>query len=415
VSSELRKCISMGPVNAPDGDDQDYRAHDNAGFVASTGTGWIKLWVRWDQVQPLSPALCPWDRLGDPAANPGFAYLAALDAQIALARSQSPPVGVVLTSWLFPRWSNGTADLVEGSAEDLAFHPHDRLDRDSFDAGDPAGRGKPVFYRVPESAQLGVDGHWGRWTRFLYERYAAYGDGLVLELMNEPNLQWWPQQGPSVSDDPFEGGGLSAPVLAATMMRTAQEIGAEHGHPLRLAAPSTWDGPKLGPVGAGGSRMYTDYERFTQAVLAALAADGFAADERFVWTQHNYLDTLLDLGGDTASANRAASTRAMLVARWSGRPEGGARGEAPGRWLTEGGVDLREDRVAGDTDEQRRLLERNWRRMASDSGDGAGIGMLTNYLAYSELHYDSGLRDPLLSGGAPRAAAQAWRGFPSYR
>ena len=405
----------MGPVNVPDGDDQDYRAHDNAGFVASTGTGWIKLWVRWDQVQPLSPALCPWDRLADPGANPGFAYLAALDAQIALARSQSPPVGVVLTSWLFPRWSNGTADLVEGSADDLAFHPHDRLDRDSFAAGDPAGRGKRLFYRVPEIAQLGADGHWGRWTRFLYERYAAYGEGLVLEVMNEPNLQWWPQQGPSVSDDPFEGGGLSAPVLAATMMRTAQEIGAEHGHPLRLAAPSTWDGPKLEPVGPGGSRMYTDYERFTQAVLAALAADGFAADERFVWTQHNYLDTLLELGGDTATPNRAASTRAMLVGRWSGRPEGGVRGEAPGVWLTEGGVDLREDRVAGDTGEQRRLLERNWRRMASDSGDGAGIGMLTNYLAYSELHYDSGLRDPLLSGGAPRAAAQAWRGFPTHR
>lgn len=418
----LRKCISLGPLNAPEGDDQDYRAHGNADFVAATGTRWIKLWVRWDQVQPLSPALVPWERLGDPLANPGFGYLAGLDAQIALARAQDPPVSVVLTSWLFPQWSNGTAHLVEGSAEDLAFEPHDRLGRDAFEAGDPDRRRKRLFFRVPELAQLGLDGYWGRWTRFLYERYATYGDGLVLEVVNEPNLQWWPQQCPSRSADPFAPGGLSAPAAAATMLRTAQAIGAEHGHPLRLAGPSTWDGPKSDSVGPLASRAFTDYERFTRGVLAALDAAGFAADPSFVWTQHNYIDTLLDLGADTATRNRAAATRAALVGRWSGwpardradgAPGGGAATEEPGLWLTEGGVDLREQRVEGDLETQRRLLERNWARMASETGDGAGIAMLTNYLGYSEPHYDSGLRDPLAAGGAPRPVAEAWRGFPS--
>jgi hypothetical protein len=411
AAEQLRKCISLGPVATPDGDDQDYRAHDNAGFVASTGTRWIKLWARWDQIQPLSPALLPWSRLDDPSANPGHAYLAALDAQVALARAQDPPVSVILQSWLFPQWSNGTAGLVDGSAEDLAFEPHDRVSREAFEAGDPELSRKRLFFRVPAVEQLGVDGHWGRWTRFLYERYAAYGDGVVLEVVNEPNLQWWPQQGPSTTGDPFEPGGLSVPVAAATMLRTAQEIGAEHGHPIRLAGPSTWDGPKSDPIGPIASRGFTDYERFTQGVLVALGANGFEAPPSFVWTQHNYLDTLLDLGADTGARNRAAATRASLVGRWSGWPQRDGATDAPGVWLTEGGVDLREDRVAGDLQTQRRLLERNWDRMASDTGDGSGIAMLTNYLGYSEDHYDSGLRDPLADGGAPRPVAEAWRRF----
>jgi len=46
--------------------------------------------------------------------------------------------------------------------------------------------------------------------------------------------------------------------------------------------------------------------------------------------------------------------------------------------------------------------------MVDASGDGRGIGMLTNYLGYSEHHYDTGMRDPLDTGGAARPLERAW-------
>jgi len=375
----LRKCVSMGPLNIAEGDDQDLRAHGNLDLLTSTGTRWVKLWVRWDQVQPLPAGSVPFDRLGDPVANPGYPFLAALDAQIELARAQSPPIGVVLTPWLFPKWANGTSHLVDGIPGDRAFFPEDRLSAD--------GTAKKLFYRVPPAAELQPEGLWGRWIDFLYKRYSHHGDGVMLEVMNEPNLQWWPQRG-----------GASA---AARMMATAQAIGERNGNRLLLGGPAVWDGPKRG---ASRSRLWTGYEEFTARLLDELDEIGFRAGERFVWTQHNYMDTLFGHGRPGSPANRAARTRAMLVDRWSGL--GGPN--APEVWLTEGGADLRERVLGADKQLQARLVGENWNRMADAGGDGAGIGMVTNYLGYSEHHYDTGMRDPLDAGGAARPLERAW-------
>ena len=371
----LRKCMSMGPVNAAEGDDQDLRAHGNLDLLTSTGSRWVKLWVRWDQVQPLPAASVPFERVGDPIANPGYPFLAALDAQIELARAQSPPIGVVLTPWLFPKWANDTSHLVDGIPGDRTFFPEDRLS-----AG---GTAKKLFYRVPPAAELEPDGLWGRWIDFLYRRYAHHGDGVVLEVMNEPNLQWWPQRG-----------GAAA---AARMMATGQAIGERHGNSLRLAGPAVWDGPKGDPAGRQ-SRLWTDYETFTTAVLDELDALGFEPNAHFRWTQHNYMDTLFGHGGAGAPRNRAAHTRSMLAERWGSA--------APEIWLTEGGADLRERSVDGDRALQARLVRENWDRMAGPEGDG--IGMLTNYLGNSESHYDTGMRDPVEAGGAPRPLERTW-------
>ena len=374
----LRKCVSMGPVNAAEGDDQDLRAHGNLHLLTSTGSGWVKLWVRWDQVQPLPAASVPFERLGDPIANPGYPFLAALDAQIELARAQSPPIGVVITPWLFPKWANATSHLVDAIPGDRTFFPEDRLSD---------GAAKKLFYRVPPAAELEPDGLWGRWIDFLYRRYAHHGDGVMLEVMNEPNLQWWPQRG-----------GASA---AARMMATAQAIGERNGNRLLLGGPAVWDGPKRG---ASRSRLWTGYEEFTARLLDELDEIGFTADERFVWTQHNYMDTLFGHGRPGSPSNRATRTRSLLVDRWSGL--GGSK--APEVWLTEGGADLRERTVGADRELQARLVGENWKLMADASGDGRGIGMLTNYLGYSEHHYDTGMRDPLDTGGAARPLERAW-------
>ena len=179
------------------------------------------------------------------------------------------------------------------------------------------------------------------------------------------------------------------------MMATAQQIAERHGERLLIAGPGTWDGPKGDPAVIRDSRLYTDYATFTEALLDELDDLGFAAGPRFVWTQHNYNDTIYRHGAPGAPRNRAAHARELLVGRWGGY--GGSR--APEVWLTEGGADLRAKPVAGDRAHAGRLVRENWELMADAGGDGAGIGMVTNYLGYSAPHFDTGLRDPLEAGG----------------
>jgi len=407
ASGGLRKCLSMGPVNSPEGDDQDLRAHENLSDVRASGSHWVKLWLRWDQVQPRPPTEIEWAQVAEPS-NPGYPFLRSFDAQIALARSQDPPLGVVLTLYRFPQWSNGTASLVEGTPTERAFEPHDRLTRAQHGAGDPENRRRPLAFRVPPMAHLQVDGYWGRWVRFLLERYERYGDGVVLELLNEPNLQWWPQHGPSVTGDPFDPGPPEAARRAARMMDTAQRIAAERASPTPLAGPAVADYPESELL-RGDTRTFTAYDSFIVQVLDELDALRFRASGKLIWTHHNYVDMMLDRGSGGNGRNRAAAVRELLAGRWSGWPQDGRRSDLPGLWLTEGGVDLRSGRVRADVAEQARLVGRNLERMADRRGDGVGIGMVTNYLNYTELHYDTGLRGALEQGGARRPVGDVWR------
>jgi len=411
VSSTLRKCVSFGPppsiaapqLPQPTGYANDYLAHDNPAHVRETGTRWIKLWARWDQIQPLPPERVPTERLDDPA-NPGLPYVQALDAQIAHARSQDPPLGVMVQSYHFPRWANGTGDVVSGrfSRSDFDFHPELRMSPEARAARDYDAPRKLLAFRLPPLERMGVDGIWGRWVRFLYERYMGHRCAFVLDLLNEPNNQWWPQRGAH-----------DAARYAATMMAAAQSVAAEHGHPSPLGAPGTAD--IVGPTGA----LLTSYPDFVPALLSHLEADGFEAHPQFIWTHHNYVDMEDDLGaGAPAPRTRAAYVRDMLAGRWSGWR--GRDASVPGLWLTEGGVRvnrLRERRpeldAAAALELQAELIRRNWDRHASDEGpDGPGIEMLTNYLMYTDLGYDTGLREPVVPG-TPRPAYETWRELPS--
>ena len=83
-------------------------------------------------------------------------------------------------------------------------------------------------YRLPDEGH-GPQSAWAGFFGFLHDRY---GDGQVkaFELVNEPNLQLWPQQAPSLDRPPFASTTPSAARAVADILITAQAISAAHGH-----------------------------------------------------------------------------------------------------------------------------------------------------------------------------------------
>lgn len=160
MATTIRKCVSLAPSepgpNGSPGNEQDLR--NCIDVVRDSGSRWIKLWARWDRVQQQQ---IPWYQLGDPSVNTlGYKYVAALDAQIDLARSQNPAIGVLLQSYCFPQWLNGTSHLTT-RAQDIEFYPQDRMSKATYQAGDPGDSRRPLIFRVPPMEQLGVEGAWG--------------------------------------------------------------------------------------------------------------------------------------------------------------------------------------------------------------------------------------------------------------
>jgi hypothetical protein len=406
----LRRCLAFGPngVHTP-GSDADYRYASNEAITLDTGFTWVRFWALWPSLQPLPPERVPWSRLGT-AANPGYPRIQALDGQIARARASGRKV--IITSYQFPTWANGTSRLPTNSVAEIELQPHDRMTRAAWQAWLDSGRTdfavkrKSVLFRIP--ADLGARSSWARWIRFLYERYKGYRSNVVLELMNEPNLQMWPQMGPSPGGDPFDGGRPTIGDSIAAMMRTAQSISADYGHALPLMAPATDDGPSGGDAPPVRGRRHTAYATAVRATLDELDRAGFTAHDNFMWSAHNYADVADDRGEGTARRNRAAHVRSLLVGRWSGWP--GAGSDDPRVFITEGGAQVRSTL---DLYRQPQLILRNWERMHQDAGDGAGIEMVAQYLTYTSPVFDSGICEQYSLGGAHRPAYHAWKSLPS--
>jgi len=390
-----RKLLDIGPggVIAP-GSAQDLRYAGNAGYFADTRTPWIRMWADWPSLQP-HPDFAP-----DDPASPGHWRLVALDEQIRLANARG--LKVLLLPYRFPTWVNGTAALSarKDGDEEIAFRHDERMSEASWERylrarrrpADPPRR-RALEYLLPEDA-YGPAGAWAGFFAFLYARYHAGRRGSgpwvdAFELVNEPNLQLWPQ--PGIARE------------IAQLVRTAQGVSARHAHSTLMLAPSISDDD------APSNRLYTRYDDFVPAFLDELAILGYLAHSNQAWSHHNYTDV-----ERRQTRTRTQLIRGLLAGRWTGYAEGG---RAPTVFVTEGGARLRQmPALYPDEDPrqaQAKCLRDAWALHARGGGAGAGVAMLAQYLLYADPNFDCGLLDPYPSK-RKRPAYAAWRAFPAY-
>jgi hypothetical protein len=406
MAARLRRCVALGPAGVIyPGSPQDYRTGNNRVWLADSRTRWVRLWADWPSLMPNA------DELDVPR-------MATLDAQIVSARADG--MRIILTPYRFPTWSNGTDAM---TAEQLAATMPDRRASGQLDA-----RAKSLVFRYPDD--LSPTGAFGRFLALLIERYSPQSPEEVggeqsvdvLELCNEPNLQWWPQQGPSITADPYGQGPIVVHDAIVRMFVTAKQIADDVGSDIVLAGPGSADVTT-------SHRLRTGYHSLAERILRNLTAADVVPGPRLAWTHHNYADVTYDQGpGSTApdaatnparQTNLAADMRSRLVGRWAGWPAGDAAN--PQLLLTEGGATLSNMRArygltepADQRRKQAELIQRNWDRMVSDSGDGAGIAMTSQYLFYTATYFDSGLCDEYEAGGATRPSYDTWKGLASF-
>jgi hypothetical protein len=403
ASGNLRKLIDVGPggVIAP-GSAQDYRVFSNRTYFADTQTGWIRMWADWPSLQP-SPAY----RIDDPA-SPGYAKLQALDAQIRQACADG--LRVLLLPYRHPTWANGTAHLVRDSDAEIAFEFADRMSATAWikyvARGRTAGAYNPargaLEYRVPPEGYP-LDGSWSRFFELLVRRY-HYGQRASgryvhgFELVNEPNLQLWPQRVPSATADPFALSPLKIGGTVAQLLKTAQAVSERVGHSTRLYAPSSSDSDT-------GSRRVTRCDEFTTDLLDSFSAVAYSPHPQQAWSHHNYNDV------EQRVTTRIQLLRDRLRGRWTGYAEPGA----PTVFVTEGGARVAKMRSYYPAEDplaaQARSLQTAWTLHGGDSGGGAGVAMLAQYLLYADPSYDCGLLEPAPSTGK-RPSYETWKTFP---
>ena len=397
MATALRRCVSLGSsgVGSP-GSNQDYA--NNSAFFRETGTRWVRFWADWVVLQPESHLA--------PNKGSGAYRVSALDRQIAQANAEG--LQVIVTVWRFPRWANGTASLT--ASQDSTYQLPDRIAQ----GGDPARR-KALEFKVP--SDLSTGSAFGRFLDFLIARYnsgnpARPGTVAALEVCSEPNLQMWPQQGPSTTTNPYDPGPTTIHQRVAKMFQTAQSINTRHGSRMLMLGPGTADR-------TGDTRMGTSYASSTTRLLQQLTSLSFRPGAKFGWSHHNYTDIEYDQGAGSSlgrTTNRAAHVRRLLTGAWAGWPT--ANAAAPGLALTEGGARLEKiQSVYGLTDaaailaKQAALLKTNWDRMFAGA-DGAGIEILSWYLFYTDPYFDDGLCD---YSGNRRPAFTTWGQLPSLR
>src|SRR5262249_40239012 len=151
-----------------------------------------------------------------------------LDEQI--GRACADGLSVVLMAYRYPSWANGTATVAAtaGSDAEVSFQCWDRMTEQSWMRYLGSGRQSLVYdppraglaYRIPDEGH-GPQSAWARFFEFLYARYhfGRRQSGRYVrafELVNEPNLQLWPQYAP-----PISGGDAFAPTQPAASRAVA--------------------------------------------------------------------------------------------------------------------------------------------------------------------------------------------------
>jgi hypothetical protein len=424
MSQRLWKCVDPTPngVLRPMSL-QDYRVYRATPYWRRMleHTTHIRFWADWPSLQPS-----PHYAFGDPR-NPDHSKLLGLDEQIRLANVDG--LHVILMPYRYPRWVNGT-DHIPGqfTDENFFFRPADRCRMTVWlpwhaDQANPELRttlGRAM--RAPEYAfppdGHGVDSAWGHFVAALMDRYVdhapRHGRVRTFEVVNEPNLQVFPQRSPSAwPDDPVrqfevEGSRLLIHETVAEMMATMDHLARRARRPVACIGPSHSDSdvataPRLTTIHTS-TPYSTAFEPFVENLLDALGRTDFRGGSRWTWSYHNYND--MEWG-----EARTPILRERLRGRWNGRVrDGGAA-----LWATEGGVRLDiMGRRFGVTDPaarralQAQVLETALYRHRSRRDVGAGVELLTQYTLIADPNYDCGLREPT---DGVRPAFETWCGF----
>jgi hypothetical protein len=421
MSTVLRKCLVISP-----GSLQDYRVLRLQPWwpqLRATSSH-LRLWADWPTLQRQRGVSI------DSEANPGYGNLLALDEQIRLAGEDG--LKVILMPYRYPRWVNET-DRIDASADEyFLFQPENRVRSQLFldwwakrgSAAEAAARKalrdamKALEYRLPPEGH-GVESQWAHYVDFLWQRYVdqapAHGRVDYFEVVNEPNLQIWPQRSPSSRPDDLQGrfdaagSEMTIHRAVAQMMATMDEIAGRHGKDVTCLAPShsDADSPRPRQISVHTTTPYsTVAEPFVEFLLDELDRIGFPAGPRWAWSYHNYNDFELN-------QVRVMSLSQHLDRRWRGRRRDGR----PELYCTEGGCRLirvqqrfgaslpYEEQLRLQADVVREALSRHHR----PNDEGAGVTMLTQYTVTAHTSYDCGLRE---ANGALRPAFEAWASLP---
>jgi hypothetical protein len=347
----VRKAICLGANGARHpGNDQDYRTAQP--LFKETGAKWVRLWAEWSEIEKTQGVY-------------NNTMLDGLTAQMDAARADE--VRVILVSWRTPLWVPKPPVMTDDQA-----------------------------YVVP--SDVGPNGHWAGWIRFLYDRFADRID--VLELCNEPNSQMKPQ--------------TSIHVVVRDMFQTAMDISAARGHRIFIGGPGLDDT-------SSSSSSVTPYQTFMTEFFKL----NFRPHSKFVWTHHNYADVE---GADSAfsggTSDSAATAANMLRGQWAGYSDG----SGPALLNTEGGARVAKmpsypssgtptaTQQAQALSEQATRNDNKWAAYMRVPLDGSRpqVAMHTQYLVYDAPELPnkySGLCNTLPSGGAKRPVFDRFKLF----
>jgi hypothetical protein len=362
----MQKCISFGGPGSlrEDRHPDDYRFWGNREFVKQSRTSWIKLWVSWADLQREAPRTREqsWEQLDD--APGGESWLRRLDGQVKAANDDGVRVIVTLFH-AFPAWSSGAT------------------------GPDPVSPRKPAEQKLPTA--LDPDSPWGWFVSHLCARYRESRprnpDGAsidALEICNEPNLLYWPQE--------------DVVRAVAQMIRSAERISASLGGPAILA-PATSDYPDQDQESDVGV-LAQGWPGFTERLLTELG--DLRPEVPLLWTQHNFNDV-------QRPEERTRAKRVLELLASKGWPT-----QVQPLWLTEGGYNLHpnEDESRAQL-RQAHLIEANFQHMRNDRR----VYLWTQHTITDKPGNDfkSGLRGDFIPGqgvGAPRPAWRTWRELP---
>ena len=311
----------------------------------------------------------------------------------------------MLMPYRFPTWANGTADA--GGAEATPTRRSsfaattDRDDQGGLGAllrsgRDPGGLLAPsrraLEYRLLPDDPYGPDGRLGdASSTFLYGRYhtasvrgGRWVDGF--ELVNEPNLQLWPQNAAAAdAPDPFVKTARTIEPRSRSCSRPPRASPRSYGHSTMLYAPSISDSD------TATSRLYTRYDEFVPACWPRSRRSATRRTPKQAWSHHNYTDV----------EKRQTATRTQIIRAQLAGALGRATptGQAPTVFITEGGARLSrmpELYPAEDPREaQAKCLRDAWALHQTDTGAGAGVAMFAQYLLYADPNFDCGLHRPV--------------------